>query len=344
MSWGLPPPPSEAELAQHVPSLAPAAGGAARPRWSVMIPNYNSAHYLTRALTSVLQQDPGAETMQIHVVDDCSTADDPAAVAQDVGRGRVTLGRNPRNLGPTATFNACLAAATGEWIHLLHSDDLILAGFYEACERIFTARRDIVMVTGQVIMIDEHERWTTLTGPSAEWVDREYTSFLADQAVAQRVQFAGTVVRRDAFERAGGFCTLFGHVADWDMWFRIGLLGPVWCTSRPFGLYRVHAGADTGRHVQTGANVSEAARLVQVNLRRLGKSLPGPELSIWRRKTARRAYRSARKLFAQDARGGASAQARWAARLHPSPKHLSYLALCQMRARWAGWRSGKTLG
>ena len=50
--------------------------------------------------------------MQIEVVDDYSTSDDPDAVVAEVGDGRVAFHRNPRNLGATETFNVCLEPRT----------------------------------------------------------------------------------------------------------------------------------------------------------------------------------------------------------------------------------------
>ena len=62
------------------PPISPVAEGLHRPLWSVMIPTFNCAKYLRQTLESVLVQDPGTEQMQIEVVDDCSTKDDPEAV------------------------------------------------------------------------------------------------------------------------------------------------------------------------------------------------------------------------------------------------------------------------
>jgi glycosyltransferase involved in cell wall biosynthesis len=72
-----------------------------------MIPTYNCAHYLRETLASVLAQDLGPEKMQIEVVDDCSTLDNPAAVVKELGRGRVEFYRQPKNQGYIRSKHAC---------------------------------------------------------------------------------------------------------------------------------------------------------------------------------------------------------------------------------------------
>lgn len=322
-AWGLPEPPSADEVARSIPVIAPLPAGAERPFWSVMIPTYNGADLLRRTLASVLVQDPGRATMEVLVVDDCSTSGDPASVVAEVGAGRVGFRRNPANLGATRTFNACLEQARGRWIHLLHGDDMILPGFYAECSRIIEAHPEAVMIVSQVVMIDEHDRWMELTGPDPSQAGAHVVDFLAQQATRQLAQFAGVVVRRDAYERTGGFSTLFGHAADRDMWFRIGQQGPVWCTSRPYGLYRVHPSADTSGQVRRGTNVLESYLCTRLNLARLGLPRRCPEDVLFRWELAHRAYRSARKLCALGDLEGASRQLHWAIRLSPSTRNLA---------------------
>ena len=66
-------------------AIEPVGNAENRPFWSVMIPTYNFAKYLVKTLQSVLDQDPGPDRMQIEVVDDVSTKDDPEAVVREVG-------------------------------------------------------------------------------------------------------------------------------------------------------------------------------------------------------------------------------------------------------------------
>src|SRR4051794_32849163 len=87
------------------PSIETVSPSVPRPRWSVMIPTFNCANYLAETLQSVLAQNPGEEAMQIEVVDDRSTKDDPERVVQEIGRGRVKFFRKPVNEGAILNFN-----------------------------------------------------------------------------------------------------------------------------------------------------------------------------------------------------------------------------------------------
>src|SRR6267378_4467279 len=107
-----------------------------RPFWSVMIPTYNPrADYLKETLKSVLQQDPGPDQMQIEVIDDGSSDDTASEVTRRIGAGRVTFHRELENRGLANAWNRCIERARGHWVHILHQDDIVLPGFYDALRK-----------------------------------------------------------------------------------------------------------------------------------------------------------------------------------------------------------------
>ena len=79
------------EVHQHYLKINQITDEVKRPLWSVLIPTHNCAHYLRETLQSVLAQDPGEAIMEIIVVDDHSTKDDPEAVVKEFGKAACSL-------------------------------------------------------------------------------------------------------------------------------------------------------------------------------------------------------------------------------------------------------------
>ncbi|MDP9885475.1 glycosyltransferase involved in cell wall biosynthesis [Sinomonas atrocyanea] len=97
------------------------------PRVSLVIPLYNGAAVIGRALDSVRAQTFGG--WEAVVVDDCST-DDGAQAARDyieaTGDARIRLISLEANSGPSAARNAGVAASSGDFVGFLDSDDELL--------------------------------------------------------------------------------------------------------------------------------------------------------------------------------------------------------------------------
>ena len=91
---------------------------AAVPKVSVVIPSFNRAENLQRAVKSVLEQTE--KSVEVIVVDDGSTDGTEAVFANPPERVRYI--RKP-NGGASSARNVGLRRATGEWIALLDSDD-----------------------------------------------------------------------------------------------------------------------------------------------------------------------------------------------------------------------------
>src|SRR5262249_15693965 len=96
--------------------------GLAQPLVSILVPAYNSAHFLREALDSLLAQT--YENIEIILLDDASTDETPRVAAEYADRVRCI--RQPRNLGIYDNVNAGMALARGEFISIYHADDIYL--------------------------------------------------------------------------------------------------------------------------------------------------------------------------------------------------------------------------
>ena len=90
---------------------------------SVIVPVYNAARFLPEAVESVLGQ--SYKNLELILVDDGST-DGSYALAKSYEErdGRVCVIRNEKNCGVAQTRNRGIAAASGDYIALLDSDDV----------------------------------------------------------------------------------------------------------------------------------------------------------------------------------------------------------------------------
>src|SRR5262245_37428364 len=86
---------------------------------SVILPTYNRAHVLGRAVASALEQTyPHVELV---VVDDCSTDETPRL--EELASPRLTVLRMESNGGPSRARNLGIARSTGAYVAFLDSDD-----------------------------------------------------------------------------------------------------------------------------------------------------------------------------------------------------------------------------
>jgi glycosyltransferase involved in cell wall biosynthesis len=253
------------EQHSHRSAIAAVPDGAPRPQWSVMIPTYNSAQYLRDTLASVLSQDPGPDAMQIEVVDDYSIQDDPAAVVEEVGGGRVAFYRQPSNVGHTRNFETCLRRSRGRLVHLLHGDDCVRDGFYGSMQRAFDENLEIGAGFCRYIAMDERGHWHSIA-PLEQPLSGVLPNWLETIAVGQRLQSSCMVVRREVYERLGGFDHRIRYYGeDWEMWVRIAAHYPVWYEAEPLMLYRVRSTSLSGRSLRTGENVQDLRRVIEIN-------------------------------------------------------------------------------
>ncbi|UVF22036.1 glycosyltransferase [Microvirga terrae] len=228
-----------------------------------MIPTHNCAQYLGATLRSVLDQDPGPNLMQIEVVDDNSTQDDPAAVVRAVGQGRVGFFRQERNIGHVANFETCLNRTRGHLVHILHGDDRVRPGFYEKLGQAFELAPEIGAAFCRQIFIDASDQTLSLS-PLEETTAGTLPNALLRLAQEQRIMTPSIVVKRKVYERLGAFDRRLTCSEDWEMWVRIAANYPVWYEPEPLAQYRIHEASSSARHQRTADDMAYTRAAIKI--------------------------------------------------------------------------------
>ena len=91
-------------------------------KFSICIPNYNYAQYVGDSIQSVLDQ--SYQNFELIIADNCST-DDSLNVIKSFKDPRIKLIENKYNIGFSPNLDKATSQATGDFMLLLSSDDLI---------------------------------------------------------------------------------------------------------------------------------------------------------------------------------------------------------------------------
>ncbi len=262
------------------PSILPVSPLLKRPLWSVMIPTYNCAEYLRNTLKSVLAQYPGVDRMQIVVVDNNSTQDDPQAVVKELGGGRVEFYRQPRNVGMMNNFQTCFELSRGKLIHLLCSDDCVREGFYQKMAEPFEKHPEVGAAFCRSIAIDERNQWQGLSNfeiPASGILPKSWLHRIAELCRISVPSLA--VVRREVYENLGGFDRRCGISADWEMWVRIFAHYPMWFEAEPLAMWRVHLKSANNVNAKSDVFIRENYNTVETILKSYIPQEANPKLA-----------------------------------------------------------------
>lgn len=114
------------------------------PLVSIILPTYNRAHTLARAIDSVLNQ--SLFSWELIVVDDGST-DTTTRLLSEYSDSRIKVVVHPSNRGVTAALNTGLDNITGLWFAFLGSDDEYTPDAFQTMIEIAQKDPDIDAVT-----------------------------------------------------------------------------------------------------------------------------------------------------------------------------------------------------
>jgi glycosyltransferase involved in cell wall biosynthesis len=247
------------------PTISPVVSDAPRPFWSVMIPTFNPhPNFLAQTLDAVLTQDPGPATMEICVVDDCSSGGDPCAALRGGQRERISSFRHARHVGIGGNWNTCIERARGHWVHILHQDDLVRPGFYDRLRQGIDAAPAVGAAFCRDIVIDAQgqPKWSQALlrdtpGILDDWIEHVF--------VGLHLRASALVVQRSVYEALGGFRLDMEYALDWDMWKRIAAAYPLWYEPETLACYRRHPTSASFTFLRSGDNIAEIRRSIELS-------------------------------------------------------------------------------
>jgi glycosyltransferase involved in cell wall biosynthesis len=184
---------------------------------SAVIPSYNNANTIERALDSLRLQKRKPD--EIIVVDDCSTDDTSAVVVQWAKKYSVDveLLHTNSNSGPAVARNLGISTASGDWIAFLDADDEWLPHRLSVQTEVLRLQQmhDTALICSRIIrnkapLVERKLKETDVTELN-----------LNDFAFGNPIATSSVLVLREAIQKIGGFDEQFRGPEDYDLWMRI---------------------------------------------------------------------------------------------------------------------------
>lgn len=258
-------------------------------KFSICIPNYNYEQYIERTIRSVLDQ--SHDDLEILISDNAST-DRSVEIIKGIDDPRIGLRVNACNVGFAGNLDKAASVATGDWMIMLSSDDLIrpcALSVYEAFAEGLGPERETALISSAVDVIDPEDKVTGKIGPEMQvWRESDrvpsleavvdgpvYRAPAAEllrrclQTMKNPFNFAATAYPRALYQKIEGYGG--GRLINPDKWFHWRLLSvadTAYFIDRSFFAYRWHPQNQTAQQSSTGALkylVDEYASTLELN-------------------------------------------------------------------------------
>ena len=204
------------------------------PLFSVIIPTFNRADRVTRAIRSVLDQT--LTDFELWVIDDGSTDRTQAVLAPYEGRIHYLWKANG---GVASARNAGICRASAEYVAFLDSDDLWRPSKLESTAGAAATHPEVGLFCSKADVVNDRGRklWEfqglRLCGSAyLPLLERDF------------IYTSTVVVKRSCFLEVGTFDMTLPGCEDWDMWIRIARQFPICRLDESLTVHE-HQAADT---------------------------------------------------------------------------------------------------
>lgn len=193
---------------------------------SVIIPTFNRAPFLKKAIESVLSQ--AYQDFELIVVDDGSGDDTVSTVSFYAGRARYI---KQENKGVSAARNLGIKKSSGEFVAFLDSDD------WWDREKLAVQVAEMQQNPGYFISHTQEIWYKNGRMLNQKKKHRKFHGYIFDKCLPMCVVSMSTaIVRRGLFDRVGMFDESLLCCEDYDFWLRASVKYPFLLIDKPLTL------------------------------------------------------------------------------------------------------------
>jgi GT2 family glycosyltransferase len=257
-----------------------------KPKVSICIPTYNQrSDYFRTAVQSALDQQ--YDSFEVVVSENHST-NGCDSVLSEFCNSKLRVVQPSQHLNMGENFNFCAQASLGDYLHFLGSDDLLHPQFCTSLAPILDSYPNVVAVCCVCVPIGSDGKELATAPPPQAFSIRSGIEELLRYVWGPAHNFVGTLIRRTAYERAGGVDPHLQYVGDWDLDLRLLPLGDLAHSSHALIYYRFWRSRD--RDARTVEQIQQT-RLLFEKHERLGTFKPiSPKILLQARKRWAIAY------------------------------------------------------
>ena len=205
------------------------------PKISIITPSYNQGQFLEETILSVLNQDyPNLE----YIIIDGGSTDNSVDIIKQY-EDRLTYWVSEKDRGQTHAINKGFHKCTGDILHWLNSDDVLLPGSLDLVAGFFEQHPDIDCVIGDLEVIDPNGQFLVIKKAIPfGFKTALYTSCLVPQP--------STLFTRRAWEKTGDLDISLYYQMDFEYFLRMAKAGVKFgLLKKPLAKFRLHADSKT---------------------------------------------------------------------------------------------------
>ncbi len=187
---------------------------------SVIIPTYNRAHVLERAINSVFKQT--FRDFELIIIDDGSDDDTPKLLEKICAQNQNCISYAIENSGVSKARNIGVEKSSGEWVAFLDSDDEWLPHKLERQMSFISHHKNVPLVHGEEIWVRNGKR----VNPKKKHQKFGGDIFLKCLPLCV-ISPSASIMKKNIYLEMGGFDESFPVCEDYDLWLKITSLYPV---------------------------------------------------------------------------------------------------------------------